>query len=256
MRHAVGTVVPEHVAEVRGRRVAWIAKTRAAVHERLRKEIAHWDHRTEELKLKEQAGKPGARLNSLEARRRADDLQARLQRRLADLDREAQISAQPPVIVGAFLVVPAGLLAALAPHDARLRAALPPTTSPDTQAAAAAARAIVMAEERRLGFEPVDRETERLGYDIESRVPGTGRLRFIEVKGRISDAYTISVTRNEVLTSLNKPEAFVLAMVAFGQDDSHEVRYLRRPFAREPDFGVTSLNYAFSELWARGEAPS
>jgi hypothetical protein len=32
----------------------------------------------------------------------------------------------------------------------------------------------------------VDREFEKLGYDIESRVPGTGKLRFIEVKGRVS----------------------------------------------------------------------
>ena len=41
----------------------------------------------------------------------------------------------------------------------------------DTQAAAARARALVMDAERRLGFEPVDREPEKLGYDIESRIP-------------------------------------------------------------------------------------
>lgn len=33
------------------------------------------------------------------------------------------------------------------------------------------------------------------------------------------------------------------------------VRYLRRPFQKEPDFGVTSVNYDFSELWERGEVP-
>ena len=27
-----------------------------------------------------------------------------------------------------------------------------------------------------MGFEPTDREFEKLGYDIESRVPETGRL--------------------------------------------------------------------------------
>jgi hypothetical protein len=51
-----------------------------------------------------------------------------------------------------------------------------------------------MEVERRLGFEPRDRETEKLGYDIESRVPGTGRLRFLEVKGRVSGAATLTVT--------------------------------------------------------------
>ena len=81
--HAIAQVVPEHLAEVRGRRLAWIDKTRAAVKDRLTKEITYWDHRAEQLKLQEQAGKASARLNSQEARRRADDLQARLQKRLA-----------------------------------------------------------------------------------------------------------------------------------------------------------------------------
>ena len=94
--------------------------------------------------------------------------------------------------------------------------AAPAASSPaDTQASAARARAIVMETERRLGFEPTDRELEKLGYDIESRVPATGALRFLEVKGRRSDAETITVTRNEILYSLNKPEDFILAIVEF-----------------------------------------
>lgn len=108
-------------------------------------------------------------------------------------------------------------------------------TSVDTQAVAARARAIVMDIERGLGFEPVDREFERLGYDIESRVPGTGRLRFIEVKGRTTGAETITVTKNEILYSLNKPEDFILAIVEFMDGGTHRVHYVRRPFQREPD---------------------
>jgi 6-phosphofructokinase len=73
--HAIALVVPEHVAEVRGRRLTWIEKTRAAVKGRLTKEITYWDHRAEQLKVQEQAGKSGARLNSHEARLRVDDLQ-------------------------------------------------------------------------------------------------------------------------------------------------------------------------------------
>jgi hypothetical protein len=107
--------------------------------------------------------------------------------------------------------------------------------------------------ERGLGFEPADRETEKLGYDIESRVPGTGKLRFIEVKGRISGAATITVPRNEVLYSLNKPEDFILAIVEFIDDGGHRVHYIRQPFQREPDFGVTSVNYGFAELIAKAQ---
>ena len=57
--------------------------------DRLTKEINYWDHRAEELKLQEQAGKANARLNSQEARKRADDLQGRLQKRMEQLELES-----------------------------------------------------------------------------------------------------------------------------------------------------------------------
>jgi len=247
--HAVTHVVPEHLKEVRDGRLSLIAKTEAAVKDRLTKEITYWDHRSEELKLQEQAGRLNARLNSGEARKRADALQARLQKRLKDLKLEAQISPLPPVVLGGLLVVPMGLLAAMT------GGAAVSTAPADTQASAARARAIVMEVERSLGFDPTDREFEKLGYDLESRVPDTGKLRFIEVKGRVTGAPTVTVTRNEILYSLNKPEDFILAIVEFLEGDFHRVHYVRQPFQREPDFGVTSVNYDFAELLARGEPP-
>ncbi|MCL4866289.1 MAG: DUF3883 domain-containing protein, partial [Gemmatimonadales bacterium] len=217
--HAVASIVPAHLEEVRSRRVEMVDKTEAAVRDRLTKEIHYWDHRAAQLADQERAGKANAKLNSGEAFKRADALQGRLQKRLAELKLERQISPLPPVILGGLLVVPAGLLAAMAgrpPVDVSAE-------TPDRLAAAAAARAAVMEVERRLGFEPTDRELEKLGYDIESRVPGTGKLRFIEVKGRVSGAATITVTRNEILYSLNKPEDFILAIVEFLPDKSHRV---------------------------------
>ena len=129
----------------------------------------------------------------------------------------------------------------------------------DTQASAARARLIVMEAERKLGFDPTDREFEKLGYDIESRVPGTGRLRFLEVKGRISGAETVTVTKNEILYSFNKPDDFILALVEFHDADSHCVHYLRRPFDRTgvtTDFNGASVNFPFADLIARSQAPS
>ena len=248
--YAIAHVVPEHLSEVRDRKLELISKTEAAVKERLTKEITYWDHRAEELKLQEQAGKANAKLNSGEARKRADILQGRLQKRLEDLKLEAQISPLPPVILGGMLVIPIGLIKAMTGEPGPLS-----NVPTDTQASGARARAVIMDIERSLGFEPTDRELEKLGYDIESRVPGTGKLRFIEVKGRISGAPTITVTRNEILYSLNKPDDFILAIVEFTSDDTHVTHYLRQPFTREPDFGVTSVNYNFSELIARSENP-
>ena len=250
--HAIAHVVPEHITEVRDRRLTWIEKSRAAVKDRLTKEIAYWDHRAEQLKLQEQAGKAGARLNSQEARRRADDLQVRLQKRLAELDREAQISALPPVVLGGLIVVPLGLIAAMTGRSI-------PTHPVDTLASAARARAIVMETERALGFDPIDREFEKLGYDLESRIPGTGGLRFLEVKGRVSGADTVTVTKNEILYSFNKPDDFIFAMVEFLDERSHRVRYLRRPFERSgltTDFNGASVNFRFADLLDRSEDPS
>ena len=179
--YAVANVVPEHLAEIRTSRLALIAKTEAAVKDRLTKEINCWDHRAEELKLQEQAGKTGARLISGEARKRADMLQARLRKRLEELKLEAQISPLPPVVLGGLLVVPKGLVDTM-----ERRKSTDSRTAVDTQESATRARSIIMETERNLGFDPTDREFEKLGYDIESRAPGAGKLRFIEVKGRVS----------------------------------------------------------------------
>jgi SNF2 family DNA or RNA helicase len=249
--YAIAHVVPEHLAEVKGRKLELVSKTEAAVKERLTKEITYWDHRAEELKLQEQAGKPNAKLNSGEARKRADLLQGRLQKRLEDLRLEGQISPLPPIVLGGMLVVPIGLIRSMQGATGPIS-----TVAVDTQASGARARAVIMEVERSLGFDPTDRELEKLGYDIESRITGTGKLRFIEVKGRVAGAPTITVTRNEILYSLNKPEDFILAIVEFLDESTHKVHYLRQPFGREPDFGVTSVNYDFSELLARAGKPS
>jgi SNF2 family DNA or RNA helicase len=249
--HAIAQVVPQHLAEVRQRRLSLIERTRAAVHQRLTIEINHWDRRAQDERAKEQAGKAGARLNSQEAQRRADDLQVRLRRRLEELDRESQLSAQRPQVLGGLVVLPAGLLGILKGQPM-------PSLPADTQTSAARARALVLDTERRLGFEPIDVEFQKRGYDIESRIPGTGRLRILEVKGRIASAETITVTKNEILTSFNKPEDFILALVEFHLDHSHQVRYLRRPFEGRgltTDFNGASVDFPFAELLARAEAP-
>lgn len=254
LAHAIAEVVPEHLAEVRARKFELLEKTGAAVKDRLTKEITYWDFRAEQLKEQESVGKPNARLNSEEARKRADALQARLEKRMAELARERQLSASPPIVLGGLLVVPLGLIRAMQGTE-RARA----SSSIDTQVPAARARKIVMEIERGLGFVPTDREFERLGYDIESKVPGEGRLRFIEVKGRAADADTVTVTKNEILYSLNKPEDFILALVAFGENGEHEVRYLRRPFFEKgvtTDFAGATVNFPLAELLAAAKPPS
>jgi SNF2 family DNA or RNA helicase len=254
LTYAISSVVPEHLTEVRDRKLKLLDKMEAAVKDRLTKEINYWDFRAEQLKEQERAGKANARLNSGEARKRADELQARLQKRMEDIKRERQLAPLPPVVLGGVLVTPIGLIRAM-----RGAPQMSDETLVDNQMSAARAREIVMEIERGLGFVPVDREFEKLGYDIESAIPGTGRLRFIEVKGRFAGADMVTVTKNEILYSLNKPDDFILAMVAFGEHGSHEVRYLRRPFHEKgvtTDFAGATVNFPFAQLLADAAAPT
>src|SRR5690625_4279433 len=249
MDYAIANLAPQHFAEVRRRKEELISKTISAVKDRLTKEITHWDSRALELKAQEEAGRQ-PRMNWQKARERADELEARLQRRLAELEQERRLSPRPPAVVGGALIVPAGLLAELEGEEA-----------PEQSVDAARRRRIellamgaVMSAERALGHEPRDVSAAKVGYDIESRDPETERLRFIEVKGRVAGAETVTVTRNEILTALNKPEDFILALVLVDGEET-TVRYVREPFAAEPDFGATSVNYGLRELWARGVEP-
>ncbi|MCS7008279.1 MAG: hypothetical protein NZL88_12060, partial [Gaiellaceae bacterium] len=152
---AIQDLVPKHLDEVRRVREPLIAKTIAAVQERLTKEIAYWDHRAEELKAQELAGRVNARINSAKAQQRADELEARLRARLAELEQERQLAALPPAVIGAALVVPGGLLARLRGE----RIATPGLFARETKRVEEAAMAAVMAVERNLGHEPRDVRT-------------------------------------------------------------------------------------------------
>ena len=247
---AITDAVPAHLEEIRRERTELVSKTKKAVKERLSKEISYWDSFTERLKLKESTDESTSGISSVEARRRANTLHGRLDKRMKELERESLIGSAPPNVLGGLLVVPRGLIDRMT--------GCPSVTmgqTVNTQASAERARAVVMETERNLGFLPTDRETEKLGYDIESKDPLSGKLRFIEVKGRFKDAETITVTRNEILFSLNKPDDYILAIVLFA-DDGEWVSYLRRPFRSEPDFNVTSVNYKLKNLLDKAEDPS
>ena len=250
LEYAVTELVPHHLGEVQHRKQEMVTTTMAAVKDRLTKEINYWDHRANELKLQELAGRVNARINSGKARQRADELQARLQKRMEELEQERHIAPLPPVVIGGALVVPRRLLgSATQQHKGE------PVSAQDREKIARAALIAVLDMERTLGFSPKDVSDAKCGYDVESGMPGTGRLRFIEVKGRAAGAQTVTVTRNEILTAFNKPEGFILALVEV-EGERTTVRYLRQPFQREPDFAVTSVNYDLSELVARAEKPS
>jgi hypothetical protein len=155
----------------------------------------------------------------------------------------------PPIVIGGALVVPEALL-----RSAKDAADAPAEFARETQRVERLAMQAVIAAERKLGYEPRDVSADNCGYDIESKIPGRGQLRFIEVKGRISGAETVTITKNEILTGLNKPNDFILAIVEV-DGDSATPRYVRQPFQKEPDFGAASVNYKLAELHSRATDP-
>jgi superfamily II DNA or RNA helicase len=251
MEHAAIHLVPEHLDELRRRKEELLDKTKAAVQERLTKEINYWDHRATQLKDQELAGKANAKLNSGLARQRADELTARLQKRMTEIDQERKLSPLPPVVLGGAMIVPVGKLRALQTDSS----GEPPDFARDTKPSELLAMKAVMDIERRLGFVPRDVSAQKLGYDIESSIPGTGLLRFIEAKGRIKGARTVTITKTEILTGFNKPDEFILALVII-DGDQPEVRYVRKPFEKEPDFKATSVNYDLPTLLALAQEPA
>ncbi len=253
IEYAIGTATRGHLEEVKRRTVDRVERTGKAVRERLESEIRYWDHRANKLKEQELAGKQ-PRLNSGRARARADELQDRLKHRLNELDREKQLSSLPPVVVGGALIVPAGLLA----RRAGERTGDPAIHARETERVERAAVDAVLAAERLLGRDPTEMPHNNKGYDIESKT-ASADLIFIEVKGRIQGAETVTVTRSEIGVGRNKPDDFILALVEVPGENGGDpvVRYLRRPFEGmgEPHFASVAETFNWKKLIERAEAP-
>ena len=252
--YAITNLIPDHFAEVKNRKETMLNKTAKAVKDRMTAEIQYWDYRASELQQKEAAGKTNSKLNSKLASRRADDLTARMQARLEEIAKERRISPMPPVVAGGALIIPKGLLRIL------MGSGTPATFGTgDRRAVEYAAMDAVLQIEASLGYQPKDVSAAKCGYDVESYVPESQRarltayaLRMIEVKGRRKGVTTVTVSKNEILTALNKPEEFILAIVEVDGKNTHTI-YLKHPFKNAPDFTATSVNYDIQDLIAESE---
>lgn len=248
--YAITNLIPAHFAEVKARKEAMLEKTAKAVKDRMTAEIQYWDYRASELQKKEAAGRVNSKLNSKLASRRADDLTARMKARLAEIEKERRISPMPPVVTGGALIIPKGLLRIFTGSNAGN------ILLGDKQAIEYAAMEAVIRIETSLGYKPKDVSAAKCGYDIESYVPEAQRarltayaLRMIEVKGRKKGATTVTVSKNEILTALNKPEEFILAIVEVDGENTRTV-YLKEPFngIDKPGFMEVSRNFSIVEL--------
>ncbi len=228
----------EHLEEVRRLREAEVERTLRAVRERLLSEILYWDSRSAEEKRRAEAGKAAAKARAEVAKRRADELRERLRRREEELLAGKHLRSLPPRLSQAIWVVPPLAQSPLGPEEER------------RQRLERLAVEAVLEVERRWGHEPREMPPGWPGYDLESRLPD-GSLRFLEVKGKGPGSGVVTLSRTQILTALNKPDAWFLVVVETDGERALRAHYIPAPFQREPDFAATSVNYDLTELLAR-----
>jgi hypothetical protein len=251
LAYAVEHLVPQHTEEVVARRHRQADKQLRAVRDRLIKEIQYWSDRAVKLDLDVRAGKQ-PRLQPENARRRAEELSARLKQRTAELQAMRHVASGSPNVIGGALVIPAGLLAQ--------RGAMPAFTA-DAEARARVERIAMQAvidAEQALGHRTKDVSAEKCGWDITVYVDqpeGLALERHVEVKGRAVGQDTITVTANEIRHGLNQKDKFVLAVVLVDGDRAQSVHYIRSPFSQEPDWAEASKNLELARLLQHATSP-
>lgn len=249
LSYASERLVPEHFQEVKERRERHVDKILNAVHERLTKEIDHWQDRYFHLTDAVAAGKQ-PRVQPEMAKRRVEEMRARLEQRTKELQAKRNVISSPPVIVGGALVIPAGLI------SQRMGKEMPifSTDSERRRTIEQIAMRLVMEREHANGYRTKDVSADKCGWDISAYKNGE-MDRHIEVKGRAKGMTTITVTRNEIMYALNQEDKFLLAVVFIDEKDNADgPYYIRKPFNSEPDWGVASVNYDLNELLSRAEA--
>ncbi len=245
VQFAARTLVPEHLEHVRERRLTHLKKVEDEVRDRLHREIRHWDARAN----KHRQAIMGGRDESLALRKaegRANELGQRLEMRLAEIERERDIGALPPRVLGGALVVPIGLIAeqlAPAKYDG---------FAEETAEVELIAMQAVMDAERAAGRTPVDVSALNRGWDIES-FTAEGKMVLLEVKGRIVGGRDVIVTRNEMLKARNAGRQYHLAVVQVENGFARQPAYVSDParhFWFEGEFRDTCRHYALKDLLA------
>lgn len=246
----IANQLPEYLAEVQPRRAAELARTRELVIRRLEGERNRLLlDATVAMEAERDGKKPKESADSLN--RKALEIDARRQRRLALLDQQAQMSTKPPLIATAALVLPLAMVEADVPPTA-------PMHAKETKEVERRGVDLVLARERELGRRPVEQAFNNPGFDVLSTAPNGDTYR-IEVKARLDGATDFFVTHNEVMTGKNAVPRYRLALVRVDPRGPQfdEVRYLDDPFRTTDlgDFDATGVRGDWAKTWAKGKAP-
>jgi superfamily II DNA or RNA helicase len=252
MSWLIANRLPDYVDEVRPRRGAELQRIREQVTSRLEREvnrlITEAAVAAEKERREERVRESHASLMS-----KARDIEGRLQRRLALLDRQERMSAKAPRVVTAALVLP---VSAIGEADSTEQTA--PLHAIATKEVERRGVDLVLRTEPGLGRTPEEQPFNNPGFDVLSLAPGSDPIR-IEVKARIAGAEDFFITHNEVMTAMNAAPRYRLAMVRVDpRGPAHdEVRYLENPFTGYElgGFDATGVRGDWEKMWAKGREP-
>ena len=244
--YAITNIIPGIFEQLKSYRTKLNNKIADQVERRLTSEINYWDKKVNEYKerIRVKGESNALRLQITSATEKANELDERMKIRLKELEKEKNIVPLPPVLSSVAVIIPKSMIEGKMEQFSNTA----PLYGNDRKVVENIAMNRVMEIERSLGFIPKDVSKENCGYDVKSFVPEALRTdgysqRFIEVKGRSSEHDdSVTVSRNEILTALNVPEQFILALVSV-DGDSTNTTYLKQPFDKSPDSSAASVNF-------------
>jgi len=217
--YAVNNLMPDHLKEIKDRRIEYVNKVEQEVKNRLNAEISYWDTQAGIMSDQAVQGKPNARLNADKFRERVNNLELRRNKRLADLALERNIVSKPPTVLGGAWIVPRSMLTS-GKADEKSK-----STEEGRDEIERIAMQTIMTMEGELGNVPKDVSKDNLGYDIESKTTA-GSLRFIEVKGRTAGNNDVTVTHNEMKVAANSPDKCILAVVIIDENKRNVIYFM------------------------------
>ena len=246
MSYALEHLVPEHYRSIRDRRKADIEKTGLAIRKRLTAEIDHLTELRKRFEEELKSNKPLAQANLDRTKQEIQRIKERLVAKERELELSQDVVSQAPVVVGACLVLPKGLLDSLGGKTEFS------TDSESRKYLEQCGMQAVFEKERSMGYVTTDVSKDNCGWDITSiKYAADGSIldkRHIEVKGKSASSDVVTVSSNEIRAAFNIGEKYALALVVVDGDVIHPPRYIHKPFDKEPDWETVSVNLDVKKL--------
>jgi len=219
-------LVTDHARSVSELHQDRIRRAQSDVEQRLSKELAYWRRAANGLPGGSKAISPEA------ARRRAEQIDLRLQHRLATLAKDGRVVTRLPQVASWAIVVPSHELGGSVPGAAPL--------SSETISA-------VVEAEKALGH-----TVEQVGSVVRSRRPD-GLTRWLDVVEGHASRPSVRFTRSQTIRGLNLADRHRLAMVRASATGA-ELRYVTDPFSRlqVADLTAHAFDLSWSALWRAG----